>query len=62
MITSIAVFLYSKFLWSILIVLDSGKRIFNIDVDDKIVCISTNKLRDKVDGSTLFYDLTIQKK
>ena len=33
-----------------------------IDLDDKIICISTNKLRDKVGENTLFYDLTIQKK
>ena len=32
------------------------------DLDDKIICISTNKLRDKVRENTLFYDLTIQKK
>ena len=35
---------------------------YKIDLDDKIVCISINKLRDKVDESALFYDLTIQKK
>ena len=33
-----------------------------IDLNDKIVCVSTNKLRDKVRENTLFYDLTIQKK
>ena len=33
-----------------------------IDLDGKIVCLSTNKLKDKVGDNTLFYDLTIQKK